>query len=73
MKKISDFYITKSTKEFIYRAPSCFIYEGKRWDYIVDFKSSHIKKFIRNLESSKNFKIRLIKSAGVFVVKYIRH
>ena len=73
MKKISEFYISKSTKEFIYRAPACFIYEGRRWDYIVDFKNNHIKKFISNLEASKIFKIRFIKSSGVCVIRYIRH
>ena len=72
MKKTSEFYITKETKDFICKAPACFIYKGKRWDYIVDSKNTNVRKFINNLETSKFFKIRFIKSVGVFVIKYIR-
>ena len=73
MKKISDFFESNVERDFLFRAPACFIHEGKRWDYIVNSGHDHTKSFIKKLESSKIFRIKFIENSGVWAVRYRRY
>ena len=73
MKKISDFFEANVERDFLFRAPACFIHEGKRWDYIVNSGHDHTKSFIKKLESSKIFRIKFIEKSGVWAVRYRRY
>ena len=60
--------------DILKKAPSCFKYDNKRWDYTIKSEDrAHAKSFALKLQSTKTFEIKHLEKSDTWLVRFIRH